>query len=63
MIRWGGADTVIANYVLKEKSRIPYLGTAATFTLPKYGLYPIPTIQIELSKSGATSNLVQNPGW
>ena len=63
MIRWGGADTVIANYVLREKSRIPYLGTAAIFTLPKYGLYPIPTIQIELSKSGATSSLVQNPGW
>jgi len=63
IIRWGGADTVIANYVLKEKSRIPYLGTAAIFTLPKYGLYPIPTIQIELSKTGATSNLVQNPGW
>src|SRR5881275_986412 len=61
--RWGAADTVIANYVLKEKSRIPYLGTAAIFTLPKYGLYPIPTIQIELSKTGATSNLVQNPGW
>src|SRR6266571_4216890 len=63
IIRWGGADTVIANYVLKEKSRIPYLGTAAIFALPKYGLYPIPTIQIELSKTGATSNLVQNPGW
>src|SRR6266568_3984486 len=63
IIRWGGADTVIANYVLKEKSRIPYLGTAAIFSLPKYGLYPIPTIQIELSKTGATSNLVQNPGW
>jgi len=63
IVRWGGADTVIANYVLKEKSRIPYLGTAAIFTLPKYGLYPIPTIQIELSKTGATSNLVQNPGW
>ncbi len=63
IVRWGGADTVIANYVLKEKSRIPYLGTAAVFSLPKYGLYPIPTIQIDLSKTGATSNLVQNPGW
>src|SRR6266496_2176395 len=61
--RWGGADTVIANYVLKEKSRIPYLGTAAIFSLPKYALYPIPTVQIEVSRSGAQDNLVQNPGW
>ena len=57
--RWGGADTVIANYVLREKTRIPYLGTAAQFTLPKYNFYPIPTIQIELSQN----KLVQNPGW
>ena len=63
LLRWGGADTVIANYVAKEKSRIPYLNSAASFTLPKYALYPIPSIQIQLSRIGAEDRLKQNPGW
>ena len=63
--RWGGADTTIANYIAAEKAanRIPYLALAATFTLPKYGVYPIPTVQIELSRVGTTDRLVQNTGW
>ena len=61
--RWGGADTVIANYVNTEKNRIPYLTLAAAFTLPKYALYPIPSVQIELSRVGTEDRLVQNPGW
>ena len=56
--RWGGADTVIANYVARERTRIPYLSSAATFSLPKYQFYPIPSIQIDLAPQ-----LVQNPGW
>jgi hypothetical protein len=63
MRRWGGADTVIANYLAVEKNRRPYLGLAATFTLPKYQWYPIPSLQIELSKVGGASMLQQNPGW
>ena len=61
--RWGGADSVIANYIATEKNRIPYLGLATAFTLPKYGRYPIPTVQIELSKVGGVDRLEQNPGW
>jgi starch-binding outer membrane protein, SusD/RagB family len=61
--RWGGVDTVITNYVTKEKTRIPYLTLAAAFTLPKYALYPIPSVQIELSKVGTENRLQQNPGW
>jgi hypothetical protein len=61
--RWGGSDTVIANYNNKEKVRIPYLGLAATYALPKFLYYPIPSVQIELSKVGAENRLVQNPGW
>jgi hypothetical protein len=61
--RWGGADTVVANYITKEETRIPYLGQATTFTLPKYARYPIPSVQIELSRVGTEDRLQQNPGW
>jgi starch-binding outer membrane protein, SusD/RagB family len=61
--RWGGADTVIANYRVKESARIPYISAAATFTLPKYQFYPIPSTQIQLSALGGTPQLQQNPGW
>ena len=61
--RWGGADTVVANYVNVERTRIPYLGAAAAFTLPKYALYPIPQDQIDLSRVGGQERLVQNTGW
>ncbi len=61
--RWGGADTVIANYVAVEKNRIPYLALANAFTLPKFALYPIPSVQIELSRVQGQDRLVQNPGW
>jgi len=61
--RWGGADTVIANYIASETSRIPYLSLATAFTLPKYARYPIPTVQIDLSRVGTEDRLIQNPGW
>lgn len=61
--RWGGADTVIANYLTKEETRIPYLSLAQSFTMPKYSRYPIPTVQIELSRVGTEDRLQQNPGW
>lgn len=61
--RWGGADTVIANYITKEETRIPYLSLANTFSLPQYGRYPIPTVQIELSRVGTEDRLQQNPNW
>ncbi len=61
--RWGGADTVIANYIAAEDNRIPYLALATAFTLPKYLRYPIPTVQIELSRVGTEERLQQNPGW
>ncbi len=62
--RWGGADTVVNNYISTERARIPYLSQAANiFVLPKYGLYPIPQDQIELSRVGGQDRLVQNTGW
>jgi hypothetical protein len=61
--RWGGADTAIANYRAKESSRIPYISAAATFALPKYLYFPIPSIQIDLSALGGVPQLQQNPDW
>jgi hypothetical protein len=60
--RWGAADSTIANYVASEKARIPYLTSAAPFTT-RYALYPIPSLQIELSRVGSQDMLQQNPGW
>jgi len=31
--------------------------------LARHRYYPIPAIQIELSKSNGQNTLVQNPGW
>ena len=59
--RWGSADTVLANYVAVEQNRIPYLAGVVYAT--RNHLYPIPALQIELSKVGSQDMLVQNPGW
>jgi len=60
--RWGTALQVINDYHLVEKTRRSYLAAATPF-IARYNLFPIPTLQIELSKVGATSTLQQNPGW
>ncbi len=60
--RWGTAGQVITDYLLVEKTRRSYLAAATPFTA-RYNLYPIPSLQIELSKVGSTSSLTQNPGW
>lgn len=59
--RWGDADTTLAHYIAVEQSKIPYLA-GATYAQRNH-LYPIPSIQVELSKIGTTDMLVQNPGW
>ena len=59
--RWG-EDSVITNYVTTEKTRRSYKAASAAFT-PRYHLFPIPSLQIELSKVGGQSTLQQNPGW
>jgi hypothetical protein len=61
--RWGVADTAMNNYVAKEKTRIGYLGAAALFILPQFQFYPIPSVQVELSKVGGVCKLQQNTGW
>ena len=62
MRRWGIDNTVIPAYIASEEVRIPYLGLANTYG-PQYARYPIPTVQIELSRVGTEDRLQQNPGW
>jgi hypothetical protein len=61
--RWGVSDTAVTNYVNSEKARIGYLSASAAFTLPKFLYYPIPSVQIELSKVGSECRLTQNQDW
>ncbi|MEO8333993.1 MAG: RagB/SusD family nutrient uptake outer membrane protein [bacterium] len=65
--RWGAAETTLNGYINgvaggSEKSRRLQLASAATFAA-RHALFPIPTIQINLSKGGTGSGLTQNPGW
>ena len=65
--RWGLVETVIPAYINgvgggSEKTRRLYLSTAATVT-SKMNFYPIPSLQIDLSKGGTGAGLTQNPGW
>jgi starch-binding outer membrane protein, SusD/RagB family len=60
--RWGIAEQALNAYLAAEKPRRLYLGGAESFAA-RHRYYPIPAIQIELSKVGAESRLKQNPGW
>jgi hypothetical protein len=74
--RWGGAYGAPASTYTKtaingfingegggnEKSRRPFLGGADTYA-DRHLLFPIPDLQIQLSKVNGASTLKQNPGW
>ena len=60
--RWGIAEQVINDYLAAEGARRSFLTAAAPYT-SRYNLYPIPALQIELSKVEGTDMLVQNTGW
>ena len=69
--RWGIAAQVINGYLTnaggfggggREDTRRLYLANAEPFTV-RHNWYPIPNIQIELSKVGSENRLTQNPGW
>ncbi len=65
--RWGIADVTLNAYLNgqaggAEETRRPHLVSAELF-VAKHRYFPIPTIQIELSKVGTASRLTQNPGW
>jgi hypothetical protein len=61
--RWGWAADTLNAYVAIEKTRISnYLPGAETFAA-RHRWYPLPAVQIELSKTAGVATLVQIPGW
>jgi hypothetical protein len=60
--RWGLVEQVMNDYFAVEKTRRPHLAAVSTIA-QRHRLYPIPNIQIELSKVGGAVTLAQNPGW
>ena len=56
------AQTTMLDYLTKESTRRQYKTAQAVFE-PKHMLFPIPQIEIDLSKQGTQSLLTQNPGW
>lgn len=65
--RWGIAEQVLNAHLNgesggAEKTRITHLSASAPFTA-RHMLFPIPAIQIELSKSASGPGLKQNTGW
>lgn len=60
--RWGIAEATLNTYLAAEKSRRLYLAAAEPFAT-RHRYYPIPAIQIELSKVSGAERLKQNTGW
>ena len=72
--RWGIAAPVVNGYLTgtgaapygsnggREDARRTYKTSAEAFTA-RHRFYPIPQVQIDLSKTGGTENLKQNTGW
>jgi hypothetical protein len=56
------AQTTMTSYLTKEKTRRTYKDAQTPYET-KHQLFPIPQIEIDLSKIGANSVLTQNTGW
>jgi hypothetical protein len=63
LVRWGVADVVLNNFLAYEKTKLASAYGSATFVKGKNEYFPIPQRQIDLSTSGGTSALTQNPGY
>ena len=65
--RYGGgyAAQVMTAYLAKEDTplRRPYKLAQTPYSTPLNDLYPIPTVEIDLSVVGGVKRLTQNPGW
>ncbi len=60
--RWGILEETLNGYIAVEQNRREYLSAAAQVT-PRHYMFPIPTVQIELSTVDGEQKLVQNEGW
>ena len=65
--RYGSAiaQQVMTDYLTKEATaaRRIYKTAQAPYAVPLNNYYPIPQLEIDLSKVGGVSRLTQNPGW
>jgi len=65
--RYGGgyAAQVMTAYLTKEDTplRRPYKLAQTPYSTPLNDLYPIPTVEIDLSTVGGVKRLTQNPNW
>lgn len=60
--RWGILEETLNGYIAVEQNRREYLSAASQVT-PRHYMFPIPTVQIELSTVDGEQKLVQNEGW
>jgi len=66
--RWGVMPATIAAYINgvgggAEKNRRSYYSSALLPTSPKYDVYPIPSVQVQLSTVDGQQRVPQNQGW
>ncbi|PRY27735.1 putative outer membrane starch-binding protein [Spirosoma oryzae] len=62
LVRWGTAEATLNNYFTYE-STITTDIRGGRFVTGRSEYFPIPQRQIDLSRSGGTSSLTQNPGY
>ena len=61
--RWGNADQVInTDYLPTEKTKRNYLVPSNGYQ-SKHDMFPLPSVQVELSKIDGQPMLIQNPGY
>ena len=62
LLRWNIAEQVLNAYTAVEKNKFACYQGVEQFT-SKHKLYPLPTVEIELSKIDGVAQLKQNPGY
>lgn len=60
--RWNDDERVLNAYLKVEKTRRMYLKAALPYE-EQHRRYPIPSLQIEMSRVEGEDRLIQNPGW
>lgn len=61
--RWGTFQQRMTEYRAAESVRFPSYFAGAGPITARNQYYPIPSVQVELSKVNGTAQLKQNPGW
>ena len=62
LLRWNIAEQVLNAYTAVEKTKLACYQGVEQFT-SKHKLYPIPSVEIELSRIDGVPQLKQNPGY